>query len=458
MTPRSLLRALLTTGLATAMVAPLALPAQAAESSSYQPVQFQGEPLSPGSNQDNAPVLEPDAHYTGSFGTETQYYRIARTSDDSTLHVGIASHHPDSGFSRAEIELLTLGDSSSCDSDRLEWSNNQADGRFTTAQIRATPPLDPEHHSAVPGCGSDDELLLSISPDSELSDQDFELIIAEESEPTNAGELRSSFESDPRPWDAEAPEWFDMPRDRDASASISEDSSFHDAPLLEAGSTYDAEIRPGQVQIFRLPADWNEQIQAEVFFPEPDSVLGENLSSWTNASVRILNPYYGDTEPGSGQLADRTGRTSDRIHDSNATTLHTHSYPVHWSGRYGTFTGANARNSSVAGEYYVAVSVEPQDDAEPFNIPYRLTTDTFSVFDEDPPAYPGGEVAWGTGEAEETAAETDEDGERAASERTSGFGAAQVMLIVLGSFGLLLVAAGGLFLARTIRAGRSEER
>ncbi|WP_120002977.1 hypothetical protein [Nesterenkonia muleiensis] len=444
-------------GLAAVLALTLAVPATAETSDQDAPLQ--GEHVEPGTHQDNAPVVEPGDYYTGSFGPETLYYRVARTMEESTLHVGLTTYDQEGqATDDAEIALGTF-DGSSCDSDRLGWESGSAGNLLRGAQIRATAPRDPEHHSAVPECGSSQELLLTVETlGDELTGEDFELVIAEEPDPVNGDELRTSFEDDADHWGPDGLTWQELQRDRDADNPIDPGGSLHSAPQVEPGTTYDAALEPGGIHVYRISADWNEQIQAEVFFPEPDSQLSEHLGRWSEAEVSIISPYRGATTP-SGNRAPNEQNTSNRVDDTAATTLRAQSYPVTWTGRFaGNQVGGNARHATVAGDYYLVVTMDPAEEGADeeetsFEVPYRLTAGVHPAFDETAPEYsqpavtPAGSSDADTGdEQSDTVATPDE--------QTSGISAGQGLAIGLGLLGLLLIAGGGLFLARVMRQQR----
>lgn len=440
--------------LALAFAALMAPSAAAASSSGLD-----AEAVEPGSNQDNAPTLQPGALYTSTFGSETSYYRVARTMEDSTLHVGISTHtHQGDHSDEAQIELGTL-QGASCDDERLGFSGSVPSTLFRTAQVSAIAPLDPDHHSAVPECGEAEELLLAVSASADdIVGHDYELIIGEEPDPLNADELRESF--DDEDWDAEAA-WQNLQRDRDAQNTIEPGTVLADAPALEKAATYDAALQPGDVHIYRMDAGWNQLIQAEAFFPEPSSELSENLGGRQEARLDIIGPHRGQAVP-TGHRAAGEQNSSDRINDSSATTLAAATYPVLWNGRYSEWpSGINAQHTSLSGDYFIMVSAQPQDEGEdPFEIPYRLTADTFAVTDAEEPIYaesllqPGSSPAGQDGSAGEDSSDPQDQEEALAGERTGGISLASGIAMSLGAFGLLLIAAGGLFLLRLSRQNR----
>lgn len=468
----------------------------------FQPFSLHGEEVEPGSNQDNAPVLQPGSQYVGAFEHETMYYRVARTMENSTLHVGLATYNDEAeNWENAEVELSTMGDNRSCGRQRVGWWGSSAANLFRTAQVAAKPIYDTEHRDA--GCAEDDELLLAIhaggryGEGDDILGQPFELIVEEEPDPINGEDYYNDYDSNGLPWADEDLEWIEMERDRESDETIYAGSSLNNAPELEAGQTYDTDILPGEVQVYQIPADWHQQVQVEAFFPEADSTLQEHLrSNYTNVHIDILSPHRGRAADNRSSSGSEIGSSRQRISPTDATTLHRYSHPIWWPNRYSTSGNHSAHSAAVDGNYYVVLSADPADENVSFSMPYRLTVDTFDVIDAETPQYPTAaeqsaeeseprqeqdaenaaqespgveeeddqdaadleetaEPASQPPAQDEDAANDDEDDEPVATEQT-GFSATDGMILGLGVLGLLLLAGGGLFLARMIKLSRSE--
>ncbi|MVT27502.1 hypothetical protein [Nesterenkonia alkaliphila] len=445
-------------GVSAALAAMLAPPTAAQEAPPNGGTDvLQGERIEGGTHQDNGPELHPGNYYLSTFESETQYFRVQRTIEDSTLHVGLTTYDEQGEFTDdAEIELSTF-DGDTCESQRLDWETTGAGNLLRGAQIRATAPQDEEDFRAVPACGSAEELLLLLSsPNGELVGEDYELVIAEEPDPLNGDELRTNFEDSSEHWGSEGLVWHEMPRQRGEANPLEPGSSLHSAPRLDPGTTYDAALEPGDVHVYRVSADWNQQIQAEVFFPEPNSALSEELGRWAEAEVSIISPFRGATTP-SGSRAPDEQNLSNWIHDTQATTLRAQSYPITWPTRFaGTQTGSNARHATMPGEYYVVVAMDPpsEDDeaSDSFQVPYRLTADVFDAFDETVPEYDVSPVtpAGSSGDQDPSGEENGEE-DAVGADQSGGISTGQGMALSLGAFGLLLAGAGGLFLVRVMR-------
>lgn len=462
----------------------------------FQPFTLHGEEIDPGSNQDNAPVLEPGAQYVGAFEYETMYYRVARTMENSTLHVGLATYN-DSGdrYENAELELTTMGDNRTCGRQRVDWWGSSAAYLFRTAQVAAKPVYDSEHRDA--GCGTDDELLLAIHSGGRFGEaedilgQTFELVVAEEPDPVNGEDYHTDYDSNGLPWDDDDLSWIEMERDRESDEEIIAGNSLNNAPVLEPGETYDTDILPGEVQVFRVSADWNQQVQAEAFFPEPDSTLEESLrSNYTQAHVNILSPHRGRAAGNRSGSSSDIGSSRERVNPQNATTLHRFSHPIWWPNRYSDSGNHGVHSAALAGDYYVVISADPADENVSFTMPYRLTVDTFDVLEAETPDYPdpsqtavteerpapdedddGDETAepteeetapqdeddGGTSDAPTDEASDQEDDDPVAAEQT-GSGGNTGLLIGLGALTLLLLGSGGAFLAWIFKQSRNGQQ
>ena len=455
------------------------------------PFSVHGQEVSPGSNQDNAPVLEPGAQYVGEFEYETMYYRVPRSLENSTLHVGIATYNDQADhWERAEVELSTMGDNRTCGRDRVHRWTSEMGNMFRTGQIAAAPEYDSESRDA--GCWEDDELLLAIhsggrhSEGDDILGQPFELVVEEEPNPVNGEDFYSDYDSNGLPWDSDDLTWNEMPRDRENEEEIIAGNSLNNAPLLEPGETYDTDILPGEIQVYRIGADWGQQVQAEAFFPEPDSTLSDQLqANYTRVHIDILSPLRGSATPSRSNSGSDIADARARVDRQDATTVHRFSHPVWWPNRYSTSGSHPEHASTVPGEYFVVISAEPIDDNVSFSMPYRLTVDNFDFIDsetpqysdspaspseddgaeegiteEDQPADDSPETAAASAEDQSDDAATEEPeaegtDEPVAAEQTGFFSGTTGILVALGVFALLLMAAGGLFLARVMKSSNN---
>ncbi|WP_310536120.1 hypothetical protein [Nesterenkonia flava] len=457
--PYRLMAVIALTGLLAFWLIPLAQAAEPAESEdgsvdeAGQGLQLSGERVTGGSNAGDAHPLSPGAAYLDTLSSGTLYYRIPKEHEGSALHVSVAfgEQREEPDYMGADVQLSTW-ESTRCASGSVSTAEMNTRDRLGSTYLIAGPEpetllepeqeTDPDAEPAEDPCGEAGELVLSISPfdpESGLIGEDFEIAVFEEPSPINAQDF-----------DAEAPEydhhWTDMGRNVSGAQPVSPGASFDDAPALDPGTTYDSSISPGEVQVFRVPVEWNERLQAEAFFPEPGDSLSEELSGMGSVSLAAFSPMRG--------MAHGDFST---VSTSSATELRTHTSPVWWNSRFAR--GGNS--TALAGDFYLVMAADPHDDGDSPEIPYRLTLQTYEEDGAPTPEYPEGTTSTpqiagaeqpGNGDSTSEDEEASADGEEpTAVERLRSIGDSPGILISLGAFGLLLMAAGGLFLARTMR-------
>ncbi|WP_022873577.1 hypothetical protein [Nesterenkonia alba] len=403
-----------------------------------------GEPVSGGHNAGDAVELEPGMAYVDELSEGTLYYRIPRGMDHSAMHVSIATHRDTApeAYSWLEAQLSTW-ESDTCSSNSMSASGDTRD-RLTSLHLAAfpDPEADPEDEPYDP-CGEAGELVLTVSgaEEAELVGDPFQISIYEEPHPGNADDYELEV-------DHGDVEWSEMGRDISGAEAVEPGGTFAEAPQLEPGSTYEAAVRPGEVQIFRVPVDWGERLQAEAFFPEPGDTLSEQLGGMDSVSLAAFSPLGGYI---TGNFTSLTGRS--------ASELRTGTVPVAWNNRY----ERGGRPISIAGDYYVVLVADEHDDGTDVSIPYRLTVDTIAYEAPDPPAYPedaeldpNAALTAGADEGSGFWPFGGEDAGSADEERTGFFTPARGVLLGIGAVGLLLMAAGAVFLVRTLRSSRSQ--
>lgn len=400
-----------------------------------------GTPVSGGTNLGDATELTPNAAYVDEFvHDQVLYYRIPREMEGSTLHVSLTTPHD--GSEDMDVYSMALGtwDGEDCASTTDSGMVTETGERLRTSHIstgvaagEAAEDLDEDEGDL---CGEADELVLAVGEDwdeDDMGDRPFELLIYEEPSNEEAEEM------------AEEPsysdlDWTEMGRDISGSIAAEPGNDFTDVPSLEAGSTYDTTITPGEVQIYSIPMQWGEYLQAEAYFPDTGAV-----DSVDNVSLAVMNPLRGlhDGEYESLSFGDTT-------------ELRTASDPVNWSNRYDSWA-----SSTLAGEYYLVVTADGagSSEDEEAELDYLLTLQTYDWEDADTaaPAYADGltdaQPPFGP-QNEVAAAEAAEEEERAqmtALERVRSMGESTGLVMSMGAFALLMMATGSLFMVRAIR-------
>ena len=401
---------------------------------------FGGAPVSGGTHLGDATELTPDAAYVDQFvHDEVLHYRIPREMEGSTLHVSLTTAHDGSEDMDAYSMELSTWEGEDCASTTDSGMVMETGERLRTSHI-ATGRAAGEEAAGLDEdegdlCGEADELVLSIGEDWEeddMGDRPFELLVYEE--PLNEEAEEMAEEPDYSDLD-----WTEMGRDISGSITAEPGSDFTDVPSVEAGSTYDTTISPGEVQIFSIPLTWGEHLQAEAYFPDTGVV-----DSVDSVALAVLDPLRGlhDGEYESPSFGDTT-------------ELRTASDPVNWSNRYDSWS-----SSALAGEYYLVVTADEagSDEDEDADLDYLLTVQTYDWEDDTAaPAYAGGltdaQPPFGPQNAV-AAAEAAEEEERAqmtALERVRSMGESTGLVMSMGAFALLLMATGSLFMVRAIR-------
>jgi Ca-activated chloride channel family protein len=211
-------------------------------------------------------------------------------------------------------------------------------------------------------CSESDQMVLTVTPGKafrELRGLPYELRIDEEP-PVSSTTLL--------PPEAGDPVWTAMPGT--TPREIVPGSSFADAPLLEAGS-YKTTLMPGELQLYKVKADWGQRLQAQVGVPKLGSFAAGGVVGIRYLDIALVSPtgedvyaVFAEKVPGgSGKRAVLTERGATQ----GVMTKEI---------RYLNRDGANNQDTgtSMPGEYYVSVSLTKNGQQEqPFAIPMTLT-------------------------------------------------------------------------------------
>jgi Ca-activated chloride channel homolog len=336
----------------------------------FRPFRISGTPVVGAAQQEGAPVLAP-GHYSDTFtGAPTaKYYVIKRTIPGSTLRAGVSFRRPIGGglIVQAEVKLNTT------EGDNCGWSYPSA---FEGDQGLATGTASSWSDWQKP-CSESPQMVLTVSPGKDfapLKGIPYELRIDEEPPVASTTNL---------PAEAGDPQWVSMPGT--TPREITPGSSFADAPLLAAGS-YKTTLMPGELQLYRVKADWGQRIQAQVTVPQMVGALAEATRSIHYLDLVLVSPIGEDVysvfakkAPGSGKRAVLTktglvqGITTKEI-------------------RYLNRNGANNQDKGTAtpGEYYIAVSLNRKDNDKAFAVPMTLTVGTQGEAGTGKPEYVDG--------------------------------------------------------------------
>lgn len=433
----------------------------------FRPFTITGEPVQGTTAPRTAPTLGPGQYVDTMAHQQAQYYLVERTGPGASLHVGATMRPQDpSGTSAFDLKLETL-DGGSCDWDVVRvWSagaGNTFGSGDVTGYADARDPEDP--------CGTDDQLLLSITEQSgsNLGGHPVEIWVHEEPATADLTGLP----------DNQADALWQGVEIGDPVGEVVGGTSFTDATLLEAGATYSSDIVPGEILVFSVPVDWGQHLETVVEFPQPDPALGEHIGpSGTWAEVGFYGPDRGEAV---SRLSD-TGeiRLKEQVTARGRALAGGLTYDVEWNNRRWGSPHAADR----PGDYYVVLSMgSSRNDAVP--VPFTITNEVVGeVFGAptyvDPQAPPedsapvdgaGTTTAGSAGPDEDgvaatdaaaTAAQgagTDTDGADAqteapgaATDRPTGTGPderdSSPLVWVLSGLGILLAGAGAFLLGR----------
>lgn len=396
-------------------------------------VTLHGDEVRGGSNWGDAVELSTEGQYLDEFTDDTLHYRIPREIDDSTIHVGVTTFGQDGEGDSVQIELGTW-DGEPCASSSISTSASGYRDHLRSTHIGTVTGMDVLEQDEDP-CRSADEIIMSIELDADPDEarsigEPLEILVYEEPPPTNLDDLPEAYD--------DMGEWVDIGRNIAGALEIAPGTSFDDAPVLDPGNTYDVELRPGQIQFFRVPLDWGQHLQAEAHFPEPSEQLSRELERMGQVSLMVVNPMRAALDSSAGSPSSRSTSQYRVRHE-----------PIRWFNREWSF-------STLAGEHILVVAADEHETGADFLMDYHLTMDTFGEAGEGAPEYPaehensqpgfsGGDGWW--------EGSTGSQGIVSAIERIRGLGENAAAVGALATFGLLMFATGSLVLVRTLRRG-----
>jgi Ca-activated chloride channel family protein len=333
----------------------------------FRPFRISGTPIVGGAQQEGAPVVAP-GHYSDTFGNDqtAKYYLIKRTMAESTLRAGVSFRRPAGGsfVVKAEVKMNTIG------GEQCGWSYPLA---FEGEQGIATGAASSWTGDYPKECTTDDQLVLTVSAGKdfrEMKGVPYELRIDEEPPVDSTTNL---------PPEADDPTW--TPMTGSTPREIVPGSSFPDAPLISPGS-YKTTLMPGEVQLYKVKADWGQRIQAQVTVPKLGAATAEALDGIRYLDMGMISPTGEDVyavfakqvPKGSGK---RGVLTKDGAFKANTTK------EIRYLNHQDTGT-------SMPGEYYIAISMTRKDNDKAFTIPMTLTVGVIGTAGTGKPEYVDG--------------------------------------------------------------------
>ncbi|GAA3106450.1 Ca-activated chloride channel family protein [Kribbella aluminosa] len=324
----------------------------------FRPFRISGTPVAGTAAPEDAPVVAPGL-YSDSFDLldQPKHYVIKRTMTGSTLRAGLSFRRPVGATSLVIQTELRLKTPDGEDCGRSFPRIQSGDQGFATGTASSWSKYDKQNKT----CSEAEQLVLTVDPGKdfrEIKDVPFELRIDEEPPVEETKSL---------PAEADDPIWSAMtvttPRE------IVPGSSFPDAPLLQPG-TYKTTLLPGELQIYKIKADWGQRIQAQATVPQLSKATG-NIVGLRYLDTAVISPtgeeafaVFPKKVPGGpgGKRGVLTGRGVTQA----ITTKEI---------RYLNRDGANNSDTgtSTPGEYYIVVSMTRKAEDTAFTIPMTLT-------------------------------------------------------------------------------------
>lgn len=324
----------------------------------FRPFRISGTPVEGTAAPESAPVVAPGL-YSDKFDLldQPKHYVIKRTITGSTLRAGLSFRRPPGATSlviQAELRLATP-DGEDCG--RSFPRVQDGDQGFATGTASSWSKFDKLNKT----CSEAEQLVLTVDPGKdfrEIKDVPFEMRVDEEPPVAETKTL---------PAEAGDPTWSPMPVG--TPREIVPGSSFPDAPLLEPG-TYKTTLMPGELQIYKIKADWGQRIQAQATVPQLSQATGR-IVGLRYLDTAVISPtgeeafaVFPKKVPGSpgGKRGVLTGRGVTQA----ITTKEI---------RYLNRDGANNSDTgtSTPGVYYIVVSMTRKADDTAFTIPMTLT-------------------------------------------------------------------------------------
>ncbi|GAA1751815.1 VWA domain-containing protein [Aeromicrobium alkaliterrae] len=412
-----------------------------AQERSARPFDLTGEPVEGTADVADAPEIAAPGQYLDALPADGPlHYRIPRTQEGSTIHAGL-TFAGESGSVGQGVNL-TLYPASGLDGVSCVSSTTYGDSigqadpfYFGGVSTWKADPDDP--------CNTEDEVVLVIEPTgSGTAGRPVELAVYEEP-PLATGADR---DLDPAP---ASPTWSPLTPDADAVEDTVPGTSLASAPLVEDG-TYALDITQGETQVFAVPLDWGQSLQAQL-----DAVLTEGT-----VDAGVAGSGFRVTVTGPLRTDDAVSYFGKEPEDWTTTAL------ANMSAGDPFRTGAqseeiaylnrskslNDRGPSLPGLRYVRVSFEAPRGST--NQSYTLTLATNGDAGGGAPEYDTSQLDAPQPDSPLVTASAEAADTEATSGEASDDGGFPVLPVGLGAAGLLALLAAGALVLRARVSGR----
>ena len=340
----------------------------------FRPFRLSGKPVKGAADPASAPKLAP-GDWTDKLPASkeaTLYYRVPRSMVESTFWVGL-NLLTEAHDSQIEMIISPVDDpDTSCGYAYPMSLGSKHDRLLLTGSVSS--------HSDNEDCTEPNELLLAVTVtgwSEDMSNVPFQLRVSEESPVAAADSLPPEDESDPV--------WSDPEVGK--PTEIVAGSSFADAPEVAPG-TYALDVMPGEVQVFKVPADWGQRVQALVTTPQLTGADAEMAKGQRQYRVGVLSPQGapGDATFMKDGPEDRAFVT-EKGNEAGVLTKE-----IRWSNRDGCCDDQHA--TALAGDFYLTLQLErTTEEQESFALPMTMTVDVLGEAGKGAPQYvEGGEA------------------------------------------------------------------
>lgn len=333
----------------------------------FRPFALSGKEVSGAGSPEDAPEIGPGdwIDEMPAEKGEVHYYRLRRSEAGSTFWVGssLLSAVEDA---RLRTTLSPLDDPDfNCGSAFPGTVGGRIDRKLISGLVSS--------HSDVAGCPDTEEFVLQLGYTEDSGD------LAGEKVQIRVHEEPPQESTDDLPPPAEDPAWTAM--EAGEPGTIEPGNSFSNAPALEPGS-YGLELMPGEIQTFKVEADFGQRIQAAATvdaIAEEDAWVTEGGRTY---GVEILSPYGGSARAFtvSGDVPSAEGLLTRSGSEAGAITKE-----IRWTNRD---SGAeDAGTVALPGEYFVVVYLNRvSEDDKAFSLPVNLTVQTFAEGEGNQPS------------------------------------------------------------------------
>jgi Ca-activated chloride channel homolog len=302
-----------------------------------RPFQISGIPVKGTEDPETAPQLA-TGQYADSHDASgvTRYYRIPR-SPGSTVTASITSlvnPYHGQNIEGWNLELTTS------DGRRCGTESPMSHSYKVTSVVAGAVSSDGSHQQTGGPCLTDPMLILSLSRKSYLGNKKsapVEISVAEEPPITNLANLPeplSSYDENASPVKIKAP-----------AQTVLGGTAFSNAPALTPGTWTDS-LATGETVVYRVRLETGQRLRVTADMPAPNS--GWRLG-WTDA----IGPQLMIFAPSRVQLTKQTGV----LQGTQTSTLTAVSPEIRVRNR--EVTHDQTRAASIAGDYYVAVLLDP---------------------------------------------------------------------------------------------------